>query len=53
MTARLRLCSTNARSVPVSVFPAGTENLVAQQFGLRRDPRALARMIARGPTPAG
>ena len=25
--------------VPVSVFPAGTENLVAQQLGVRRDPR--------------
>jgi diacylglycerol kinase (ATP) len=35
-------------NVPVSVFPAGTENLVAQQFGLRRDPHALARIIAHG-----
>jgi diacylglycerol kinase family enzyme len=34
--------------VPVTVFPAGTENLVAQQLGLRRDPLALARTIARG-----
>ena len=34
--------------VPVTVFPAGTENLVAQQFGLRRDPDALARIIAHG-----
>ncbi len=32
-------------TVPVSVFPAGTENLVARQFGLRRDPAALARTI--------
>jgi diacylglycerol kinase (ATP) len=31
--------------VPVTVFPAGTENLVAQQFGLRRDADALARII--------
>jgi diacylglycerol kinase family enzyme len=31
--------------VPVSVFPAGTENLVARQFGLRRNPFALARTI--------
>ena len=35
-------------SVPVSVFPAGTENLVAQQFGLRRDASALASTITEG-----
>jgi diacylglycerol kinase (ATP) len=34
--------------VPVTVFPAGTENLVAQQFGLRRDADALARIITQG-----
>ena len=34
--------------VPVSVFPAGTENLVAQQFGLRRDAGSLARLISQG-----
>jgi diacylglycerol kinase (ATP) len=31
--------------VPVSVFPAGTENLVAQQFGLRKSADALAKTI--------
>jgi diacylglycerol kinase (ATP) len=34
--------------VPMTVFPAGTENLVAQQFGLRRDADALARIITQG-----
>ena len=34
--------------LPISVFPAGTENLVAQQFGLRRDAGTLARIIAQG-----
>jgi diacylglycerol kinase (ATP) len=34
--------------VPMSVFPAGTENLVAQQFGLRRNAAALARTITEG-----
>ena len=34
--------------VPVSVFPAGTENLVAQQFGLRRNADRLAKMITDG-----
>ena len=29
-------------------MPAGTENLVARHFGLRRDPRGLARTIAAG-----
>jgi diacylglycerol kinase (ATP) len=33
-------------SVPLTVFPAGTENLVAQHFGLGRDPEALAHTIA-------
>ncbi len=33
---------------PVTVLPAGTENLVARHFGLRRDPRTLARTIAAG-----
>ena len=35
-------------SVPLTVLPAGTENLAAQHFGLRRDPDALARTIAAG-----
>ncbi len=34
--------------MPVSVFPAGTENLVAQQFGLRRNAAALAKTITEG-----
>jgi diacylglycerol kinase (ATP) len=34
--------------VPVTVLPAGTENLVARHFGLRRDPSSLARTIAAG-----
>lgn len=33
---------------PLTVMPAGTENLVARHFGLRRDPRGLARAIATG-----
>jgi diacylglycerol kinase (ATP) len=32
--------------VPLTVFPAGTENLVAQHFGLRRDADELAQAIA-------
>ena len=35
-------------SVPLTVLPAGTENLVAQHFGLGRDPEALADTIASG-----
>jgi diacylglycerol kinase family enzyme len=35
-------------SAPVTVLAAGTENLVAQHFGLSRDPRVLARTIAEG-----
>ncbi len=34
--------------VPVTVLPAGTENLAAQHFGLRRSTAALARDIATG-----
>ena len=34
--------------VPVTVLPAGTENLVAQHFGLRGDPEVLANTIATG-----
>jgi diacylglycerol kinase family enzyme len=34
--------------VPVTVLPAGTENLAAQHFGLRRNPTWLARTIAAG-----
>ncbi len=34
--------------VPITVLPAGTENLVAQNFGLRRDPDDLAKTIANG-----
>ncbi len=33
---------------PMTVMPAGTENLVARHFGLRRDPRSLARTITAG-----
>jgi diacylglycerol kinase (ATP) len=33
---------------PLTVMPAGTENLVARHFGLRRDPHSLARTIAAG-----
>jgi diacylglycerol kinase family enzyme len=33
---------------PLTVMPAGTENLVAHHFGLRRDPHGLARTIAAG-----
>jgi diacylglycerol kinase family enzyme len=35
-------------SVPLTVFPAGTENLAAKHFGLGRDPKALAALIAAG-----
>ena len=35
-------------SVPLTVLPAGTENLAAQHFGLRRDPDELAKTIAGG-----
>jgi diacylglycerol kinase family enzyme len=35
-------------SVPLTVLPAGTENLIAQQFGLGRDVDALAATIAAG-----
>jgi diacylglycerol kinase family enzyme len=35
---------------PLTVMPAGTENLVARHFGLRRDPHGLARTIAAGRT---
>jgi diacylglycerol kinase family enzyme len=35
-------------SRPITVLPAGTENLVAHHFGLRRNPRMLARTIAAG-----
>ncbi len=38
---------------PLTVMPAGTENLVARHFGLRRDPHALARTIAAGRAVAG
>ena len=34
--------------VPITVLPAGTENLAAQHFGLRRNTAALARNIAAG-----
>lgn len=34
--------------VPLTVLPAGTENLVARQFGLSRNPEVLADRIARG-----
>jgi len=35
-------------TVPLTIFPAGTENLLAQHFGLGRDPAALAAMIVAG-----
>ena len=35
-------------SLPITVLPAGTENLVARHFGLRRDPHGLAGTIAAG-----
>jgi diacylglycerol kinase family enzyme len=35
-------------TVPLSVLPAGTENLVARHLGLGRDPNALAGLIAAG-----
>jgi diacylglycerol kinase (ATP) len=35
-------------TVPLSIFPAGTENLLAQHFGLGRDPATLAAMIVAG-----
>lgn len=35
-------------SVPISVLPSGTENLVAGHFGFRRDVTALVRAIVRG-----
>jgi diacylglycerol kinase family enzyme len=38
--------------LPLTVMPAGTENLVARHFGLRRDPHGLARTIAAGRTMA-
>jgi diacylglycerol kinase family enzyme len=34
--------------VPITVLPAGTENLTAQHFGLRRNPAWLAAIIAEG-----
>jgi diacylglycerol kinase family enzyme len=34
--------------VPITILPAGTENLVAQHFGLKRNPRWLARSIVTG-----
>ncbi len=35
-------------SVPITILPAGTENLGAQHFGLKRNPGSLARTIATG-----
>jgi diacylglycerol kinase family enzyme len=34
--------------VPVTTLPAGTENLFASHFGIRRDPERVAEMIASG-----
>ncbi len=45
-TALSRPCSTSSPGVPLTVLPAGTENLVARHFGLRKDPDELARTIA-------
>ena len=39
--------------VPLTVFPAGTENLVAQHFGLRKRPRRIGQDHRRGTTRAG
>ena len=44
VAALLNECPT----VPISVLPAGTENLFARHFRLRRDPDRLAETIARG-----
>ncbi len=35
-------------TVPVTVMPAGTENLFARHFGLRADPKLIARTVAAG-----
>jgi diacylglycerol kinase family enzyme len=35
-------------TTPVTVFPLGTANLLAGYFGIRRDARAMAQMIAAG-----
>ena len=34
--------------LPITMLPAGTENLAAQHFGLKRDPAKLAQTIAPG-----
>jgi diacylglycerol kinase (ATP) len=39
-------------TVPIAVLPLGTENLFAQEFAYRDDPRRLARWIAAGRTRA-
>jgi diacylglycerol kinase family enzyme len=39
-------------SVPLTILPAGTENLCARHFGLKRNPRWLAHAIATGRTSA-
>jgi diacylglycerol kinase family enzyme len=38
----------DAPRVPLTVLPAGTENLVAQHLGLGRDPEVLAGLITNG-----
>ena len=37
-------------TVPMTVLPAGTENLFARHFGLRPDPKLIARIVATGRT---
>ena len=37
-------------SVPLTVFPLGTANLLANYFGLTNDPQALAAVVAKGAT---
>jgi len=36
------------KGIPVAVFPTGTGNVLAKEFGLPRDPAGLCDMIARG-----
>jgi diacylglycerol kinase family enzyme len=37
-----------ASTTPITVFPLGTANLLAGYFGIRRDARAMAQMVATG-----
>ncbi|MFH0981423.1 MAG: diacylglycerol kinase family protein [Planctomycetota bacterium] len=40
------------RNVPLAVFPAGTENIVARHFRMPTDPARIAAMLLRGTTVA-